>query len=85
MADFDTALMPQIFNVAERKRESNVYHDCQADKLKADFKVVEWGALYHHESLRDQPDHLKSNPAAKTQPAFGSHEFTTPTKDKHEC
>jgi hypothetical protein len=38
MADVDASLMQQIFDIANRKWESDVQHHCQADDLKARLK-----------------------------------------------
>jgi hypothetical protein len=45
MADFNPALMKQIFHIPERKRKPNVKHHCQADDFGAGFEVPEWTAF----------------------------------------
>ena len=66
MADFDTALMQQVFNVAKRKRKPNLYQDCQTDKLRAGFEVAEWGVHCHPAKLRNHPARLKLVSSDKT-------------------
>ena len=40
MADFDTTLMKEIFDIPQRKGKSNVKHHCQADDFGTGFKVL---------------------------------------------
>jgi hypothetical protein len=51
MADFDTTLVQQVFDVAKRKRKSNIKHRNQADDLRAGFKVAKWRAFCHPKRL----------------------------------
>ena len=32
----------QVLHITERKRKTNVQHDCKSDDLRAGFKVAEW-------------------------------------------
>jgi hypothetical protein len=66
VADFDTALMQQVFNVAERQGKSNIHHYCQADNLRAGFEVAEWGVHCHPAKLRNHPARLKLVSSDKT-------------------
>ena len=59
MADFDDAFVKQIFHVAERQRETNIEHHCQADNLAARFEVTKWGQFRHPAKLRNRPACLK--------------------------
>jgi hypothetical protein len=47
VADLDTSLVKQIFDIAQRQREPNLEHHRQADDLWARFEVAERGALGH--------------------------------------
>jgi hypothetical protein len=58
VADVDTALVEQILDVPQRKREPHIEHHCKADDLRARFEVLERGALCHPKTLagaRSQP------------------------------
>jgi hypothetical protein len=46
VADVDAAFVEQILHVAERQRETNVQHHCQADYLRAGLEVLEEGVLF---------------------------------------
>ena len=54
-ADVDPALAQQVLDIAERKWESNVHHDRQADDLGTAVKVL--GGVYfrHQRRLRNRP------------------------------
>jgi hypothetical protein len=47
VADLDTSLVKQIFDIAQRQREPNLEHHRQADDLWARFEGAERGALGH--------------------------------------
>ena len=79
MADFDAAFVQQIFHIAERQRETNVQHHCQADNLAARFEVAKWGSFRRPAKLRNRPARLKPNPSDKTLiRAHGSRNAGTP-------
>jgi hypothetical protein len=59
MADFDTTLVQKVFDVAERKRKSNIKHHIQADDLRVGFKVAKWRAFCHPKRLGCCPARLK--------------------------
>lgn len=40
VTDVDTALMQQVFNIAQRERESNVHHHCKLDDFGRCFEVA---------------------------------------------
>lgn len=63
MADLCTALMQQVFDIAQRQRVADVQHPRQADDLRAGLEVTERGALGHPERLRDAAAHLKPRPS----------------------
>ena len=51
MADFDTTLMKEIFDIPQRKGKTNVEHHSEADDLGASFEILEWRALCHPKRL----------------------------------
>jgi len=66
MADFNAPFMQQIFDVAQRKRKSNVHHHGKANDFWAAVKILEGVIFCHPERLRDQPARLNPNPSDKT-------------------
>ena len=59
VADFDAALMQQVFDIPKRKWKSDVEHHRWADDLGARFEIPKWRAFYHPEKLRIHPARLK--------------------------
>ena len=51
MADIDTSLMEQIFNVSQRKWEANVHHHRKADDLRRCFEIAK--GIGHPQRLRN--------------------------------
>jgi hypothetical protein len=51
MAHVDAALVEQVFDIPERKREPHIEHHCQADYLGAGLEVLERGAFCHSRTL----------------------------------
>jgi hypothetical protein len=47
VADLDTLLMKQVFDIAQRQRETDVNRHCKADALWAGLEVAERLALGH--------------------------------------
>lgn len=47
MTDVDAALVQQIRDVPKGQRDSNVYHDRQAEDFPARPEVLDWGAVTH--------------------------------------
>ena len=66
MADFNAPFMQQIFDVAERKRKSNVHRHGKAIDFWARLEVAEWGAFCHSARLRNRPARLKVVSSDKT-------------------
>jgi len=51
--------MKKVLHIRERKRKSNVQHDCKSDDFKAGFEVAEWGTFCHSAWLQSHPAGLK--------------------------
>jgi len=47
MADLDAVFVQQVFDVAQRQRETDVHHNRQTDDLGARLEIAEGGALGH--------------------------------------
>ena len=60
VADVDTLLMQQVFDIAPRKWKANVHQDRQTNDLRAGFEVAVWRADYHPEMSRNRPARLKT-------------------------
>lgn len=60
VANLDTALMEQIFNIPERQREPDVEHDRHADDLGRGFEIAKRGTFGHARTLPTNCLHLKS-------------------------
>jgi len=41
MADVDTALVQEVFDIAQRQRESDIHHHAKLDDLRRGFEVAE--------------------------------------------
>ena len=59
MAYIYTPFMKKVLHITERKRKSNVHHDCKSDDFRAGFKVAEWGMFCHSERLQITPARFK--------------------------
>ena len=55
MAHIDTPFMKKVLYITERKRKSNVQHDCKSDDFRAGFEVAEWGVFCHSKTLQISP------------------------------
>ncbi len=66
VADVDAALVQQVLDVPERKREANIHHHRQANYFWAAVKILERVAFLHGQTLRNQPARLKAIPSDKT-------------------
>ena len=71
MADFDPALMQQVFDVPERKWEPNIHHNRQADDLWARLEVLERGAFCHPEMLGVPLTHFNQISSDSTRRIIG--------------
>ena len=67
VADVDAALVQQVLDVSERKREPDVHHHRQADDLGAGLEVPEGGAFGHPKRLAGRSARL--NQILLTMPA----------------
>jgi hypothetical protein len=75
VADLNTTLVKQVFNVTQRQRETNVQHHRQAEDLWARLEVAEIGTLAHPEKLMKRRDRLKqssSDNARSSQSSSGT-------------
>jgi hypothetical protein len=63
MADVDPALMQQILHIAEREREPDVHHHCQANDLGARFEVTKRRRFCHPQTLQNHPARFKPVPS----------------------
>ena len=59
VADLDTALVQQIFDIPEREGKPNIEHDRQADDLWAGFEPLERAVLGHGRTLATPLPRLK--------------------------
>ena len=59
MAHIYTPFMKKVLNITERKRQSNVQHDCKSDDFRTGFKVAKWRVFYHPKTLQISPAHFK--------------------------
>ena len=66
MADIDTALGQQIFNLPQRQREPNTHHHCEAADL---WRTVEVAEGISHLAKLWMP-HLRINPFCLTTPSL---------------
>jgi hypothetical protein len=57
MADIDTPLKQEIFDLPQRQRIANVHHHCEADHLRRTVEITE--RISHPRTLRDAPSVLK--------------------------
>ena len=55
VADIDAALVQQVLDIPQRQRKSDIQHHRQADDLWAGFKIAEWAAICHPETLLRHP------------------------------
>ena len=55
MTDVDAALLQQIFDIAERKREPNIERRRQADDLGARLEIPKWAAFPQVRTLQNRP------------------------------
>ena len=59
MADIYTPFMKKVLNITERKRKSNVQHDCKSNDFRAGFKVAKWRVFCHSAWLQITPARFK--------------------------
>jgi hypothetical protein len=62
VADVDAALVQKIFNIAKRKRETNVHHHGQTNDLWACLEITKGGTFCHPATLIARPTRLKKFP-----------------------
>ena len=55
VADLDPAFVQQVFDIAQRQREPEIKHHCQADDLWTCLEVAKGGALCHIRRLAIYP------------------------------
>jgi len=58
VADIDTPLKQEIFDLPQRQRIANVHHHGKADNLGRSLEITEW--ISHRRTLRNPPRRLKS-------------------------
>ena len=58
VVDIDVTLMEQVFHIAQRQRETDAEHNCQADSPAVRFEKAEWLSLFHGGKLRNRPARL---------------------------
>jgi hypothetical protein len=51
MADVDAALMQEVFDIAKRKRETDIHHHGQTDDLGARLEIAKRAAFCHPSTL----------------------------------
>ncbi len=66
VADLDTPLMQQVFDVAQRQRKPNVEHHRKPDDRWAGFEIAEGGAFGHPAKLAKRHDRLKQSSSDTT-------------------
>jgi len=59
MAYIYTPFMKKVLYITERKRKSNVQHDCKSDDFRAGFEVAEWGVFCHSAWSQISPARFK--------------------------
>ena len=59
VADFDAALVQQVFDVAQRQREPDIHHHRQADDFGARLEPLEGAGLSHATTLASSLPRLK--------------------------
>jgi hypothetical protein len=69
VAHLDTALVQEVFNIPERKREPDVQHHRQADDLRARLEPLEGAGLGHRRRLVGPLPRLKPGLSDKTSRA----------------
>jgi hypothetical protein len=72
VADRGAALVPQVFDVLQGKREPDVEHDRQADDLGAGLEVLEWVTLGHAQTLPGGCAALKPSSSDRASPSTRS-------------
>ena len=55
MAYIYTPFMKKVLHITERKRKSNVQHDCKSYDFRARFEVAKWGVFCHSKTLQISP------------------------------
>ena len=60
LADVDPALTQQVFDIAKRKRKTDLHHHSQADDFRRRLEVAKWRVLCLFQTLRNHPDLFKS-------------------------
>ena len=66
VADLDTTLVKQVFDVAQRQRKPNVEHHRKPDDFWAGFEIAEGGTPGHHAKLAKRHDRLKQSSSDTT-------------------
>jgi len=70
MADVDAALVQQVLNIPERKREPDIHHDRRAMNFRAAVEILERAAFCHGETLRNRTSCFKANPSDTASPGY---------------
>jgi hypothetical protein len=47
MAYIYTPFMKKVLHITERKRKTNIQHDCKSDDFRAGFEVAKWRVFCH--------------------------------------
>ena len=66
MAYIYTPFMKKVLHITERKRKSNIQHDCKSDDFRAGFEVAKWGTFCHSRKLQISPTRFKQVLADRT-------------------
>ncbi len=61
MADVDTTLVKEIFDIPQRKWKPDVQHHRKTDDLRTGLEVLEWGRSGHRQTLPNRPAPLKQS------------------------
>ena len=74
VANVDPTLVQEVFDIAQRQRESDIHHHAKLDDLRRGFKVAE-RVLGHFPRLSTRIGHLKSGSSDYTVLPSDSFEF----------
>ncbi len=53
MADVDTTLVEQIFDITKRKWKSDIHHHSETNYLRRRFKIAKRIVIFHPQTLRE--------------------------------
>ena len=83
VADVDTTLVEQVFDVSKRKRKPNVRHHSKANDLRTGHEVAKWVGFCHLAKLRNHPARLK--PVSSDSTSHSACPISADLGDEHRA